>query len=63
MLRSKYISEEQPKIFKKLDLSTEEGRQLALITTLSDINFTLAMLLDVYSITHGIDMNKEKSDN
>lgn len=38
---------------KKLPLNTEEGRQKATLSVLTDISESLAMLIDLYGVVHG----------
>ena len=38
-------------------LNTEEGRQLATLSVLTDISETLAMMVDLYGVIHGREIN------
>lgn len=38
---------------KKCPLNTEEGRQMAMLSVMTDISETLAILTDIYGAVHG----------
>lgn len=44
-------------------LNTEEGRQMATLSVLSDISETLAILTDLYGIVHGRVVSKNEGNN
>lgn len=47
------VDRNNKQLAKSIKLSTEEGRQMALLSVMTDISETLAMLLDMYGVVHG----------
>ena len=59
-MRIEEVFENNKKLPTKVQLNTEEGRQLATLSVLTDISETLAMMLDMYGVVHGREVNLKK---
>ena len=58
-MRYKKIVDHNHEIPRKLSLSLESDRQLALITILGDISETLALAVDMYCLEKGLNGDKD----
>ena len=62
-MRIEEVFENNKKLPTKVQLTTEEGRQLATLSVLTDISETLAMMLDMYGVVHGREVSLKKDGN
>lgn len=59
-MRIEEVFENNRKLPTQVQLTTEEGRQLATLSILTDISETLAMMLDLYGVVHGREVSLKK---
>jgi hypothetical protein len=52
-MRIDEVIENNKKMQKNYRINTEEGRQAAILSVLTDISETLAIMVDLYGIVHG----------
>lgn len=64
-MRIDTIVKNEEEMTKNFKLSTEEGRQLATISVMTDISETLAIICDLYAMVHGkeVSPNGERNAN
>ena len=62
-MRIDEIAENNKKLPKQYRMTTEEGRQLAMISVLTDISETLAIFTDVYANIYGRMISRKEPDN
>lgn len=56
-MRIEDVVQNNKNLSKNCKLNTDAGRQTAMLSVLTDISETLAMLLDVYGVVHGREVN------
>ena len=61
-MRINEIVESNKNMAEKAKLNTEAGRQMAILSVLTDISETLALMLDVYSNVHGREVTLKRKD-
>jgi hypothetical protein len=63
-MRIDEVIDSNKKLSRNVRLNTEEGRQMALLSVLTDISETLALFLDMYAMTYGrvLSTKKDESD-
>ena len=52
-MRIDEVIENNKKLQKNYRINTEEGRQAAILSVMTDISETLAIMVDLYGIVHG----------
>ena len=52
-MRIDEVIENNKKLQKTYRINTEEGRQAAILSVMTDISETLAIMVDMYGIVHG----------
>lgn len=52
-MRIDEMIENNKKLQKTYRINTEEGRQAAILSVMTDISETLALMVDLYGIVHG----------
>jgi len=52
-MRIDEVIENNKKLQKQYRINTEEGRQAAILSVMTDISETLAIMVDLYGIVHG----------
>lgn len=57
------IVEANKSLSKRCRLNTEEGRQMAMLSVLTDISETLAILTDLYGMAHGRVISQNGENN
>ena len=62
-MRIEDVAKNNQDLPKKLKLNTEEGRQAATLSVLTDISETLALLTDLYAMVHGRVISKNGEQN
>lgn len=62
-MRCDDIVKNNQELNKKLPLNTDVGRQKALLSVLTDISESLALIVDLYAAVHGRVISRKEPDN
>lgn len=62
-MRIEDVAKANKELPKNCKLSTEDGRQMAILSVLTDISETLAILTDLYGMSHGRVVSKNGGQN